>query len=111
MESLHNYLTAQIDRCQTHCAKLRSDNRADEAVFEKIRGNVFDIFRSVLTAAEKQSEPESFFRERLEQIPAQWEHALTLAKEHGDDEKAHIESIKLSAVREIRAFLSLEVKP
>ena len=32
---------------------LRADDRADEAAFEKIRANVYDSFRTVLSVAEK----------------------------------------------------------
>lgn len=105
MESLNQYLTSQVSACQRRCAELQADQREDEAVFEKIRCNVFDIFRTVLTAAEKQPDPPAFFRSRLDQIPASWEKALEQAEKHGDAEKAHIESVKLEAVRQIRARL------
>lgn len=111
MESLKNYLTNQSRLCAERCATLEADHRRDEAVFEKIRSNVFEIFLAIANAAQKQPEPVSFFRAKLDQIPAAWEHSLSLAEHFHDSDKAHIESVKLEAVREIRAFLSREVNP
>ena len=101
------YFDERIAACQAAAAALNADNRADEAVFEKIRMNVYDIFRTVYTAGEKVSggDPEKqlgFLRHRLEEIPAGWRTSLEMAQSHGDTEKAHIEQIKLEAVGEIR---------
>ena len=108
MKTLKQYLASQAEACARRFDALRADCREDEAVFQRIRGNVFDIFRTVADAAEKQPEPMAFFRQRLTDIPAAWETALMQAQRHGDEGKAHIESIKLEAVREIRAFLGKE---
>ena len=105
MESLQSFLIEQADACKARAAALTADNRQDEAVFEKIRSNVFEIFTAVLNAARKQPEPMDFFRRQLTAIPSNWEAALALAKAHGDDAKAHTEEIKLDALRTIRAYL------
>ena len=47
------YLEERIAACRQKEAALVADSRADEAVFEKIRANVHDIFRTVLSVAEK----------------------------------------------------------
>lgn len=102
MESLQKFLNEQAEACKALATSLTADNRQDEAVFEKIRGNVFEIFTAVLNAARKQSDPVDFFRRQLTAIPANWEAALEKAEAHGDEAKAHTERIKLDAVRAIR---------
>lgn len=108
MDSLHTFLTEQAAICRTRAAVLTADQRNDEAIFEKIRCNVFEIFTSVLTAARQQPEPMAFFCRQLDAIPANWEAALEKAKAHGDDGRAHTELVKLEAVRVIRARLEGE---
>ena len=102
MDSLLTYLTDQAALCKARAATLTADDRGDEAVFEKIRANVFEIFLSVWNTARKQPEPMAFFRRQLAAIPANWEAALEKAKAHGDEARAHTELLKLEAVRAIR---------
>lgn len=104
---INTYFEEKIDACQAAAAALSADNRADEAVFEKIRMNVYDIFRAVYNAGEKVSggDPEkqlNFLRHRLDEIPGSWQTALEAALSHGNSEKVHIEQIKLDVVAEIR---------
>ncbi len=108
MESLHTFLTARVADCQAKATALTADSRYDEAVFEKVRGNVFDIFRTVLETARKTDHPEAFFRARLTDIPAHWSAALEQAERHRDSRRAHTEQFKLEAVREIEAHLNRE---
>ena len=49
---MDRWLEEKIRRCGRRSQTLRADDRADEAVFEKIRANVHDIFRTVLSVAE-----------------------------------------------------------
>ena len=108
MESLHQFLNGQAAACMERAAALTVDDRRDEAVFEKIRGNVFEIFSAVLNTAKSQPEPMVFFRRQLDAIPANWEAALEKAKAHGDEAKAHTELLKLEAVRAIRAHMEVD---
>ena len=108
MESLHQFLNEQAAACKERAAALTADDRRDEAVFEKIRGNVFEIFSAVLNTAKSQPEPMVFFRRQLDAIPANWEAALEKAKAHGDEAKAHTELLKLEAVRAIRAHMEVD---
>lgn len=105
-QKLSSYLLEQRNLCETRIRDLSRDGREDEAVFEKIRLNVFDIFRTVLSAAKtatgSQEEAVRFFLERLHQIPQAWEKSLAAAQSHGDDAKVHIEKLKLDAVAQIR---------
>ena len=50
---MDRWLEEKIRRCGRRSQTLRADDRADEAAFEKIRANVYDIFRTILSVAEK----------------------------------------------------------
>ncbi len=93
----------RMAQCQARCKTLRADSRGDEARFEQIRANVFGIFRTLY--ATLRDKPDQLARQ-LTVIPAAWEESLSLALRHGDEEKAHIERIKLAAAEEIRTALS-----
>lgn len=102
------YLEKEIEHSNLQQKKLQADERADEAVFAKIRMNVFDIFRSVFSVAAKtygedEEKIRIFFLSRTEQIPQNWHLSLQKAKEHNDVEKIHIETIKLETLAEIKA--------
>ena len=105
MESLHEFLNEQAIVCRAKAVELAQDDRQDEAVFEKIRCNVFEIFSAVLNTAQKQPDPRAFFLRQLTAIPANWEAAYEKAKAHADESLAHTEQVKLEAVRAIRERL------
>ncbi len=110
MDNLMQFLEARIQKCRERAAELEKDFRKDEAVFEKVRENVYDIFKTVLSVAQSQHGGDDaamrlFFESRLNQIPAAWEASLEKAKLHGDDNKALIEEIKLAAISDIKAAL------
>ena len=103
---IHRYFRSAKDECQSQIAALQADCRSDEAVFAKIRLNVFDIFHTVFSAGEKAAGEDdckltAFFRERLARIPESWRTALEKAEGHGKTEAAHIERIKLDVVAQI----------
>ena len=79
----------------------------DGGNFEKVRANVYEIFKTILSAAEKVYGTDNiaekrFFLEKADQIPKSWTASYENAKQHGDIEKMHMESIKLDTVREIK---------
>ena len=101
------YFEEKIAACRAAVAALNADNRADEAIFEKISMNVYGIFQSVYNAGEQvcggnQAKRLDFLRVRLERILSEWEAACENAMLHGDSEKMHIERLKLDAVSEIK---------
>ena len=101
-------LNEKIAACATEAKALELDDRRDEAVFAKIRMNVYDIFRTVFKASVTQNDADAFFLEKLEQIPENWRTSLSMTLQHGNTEKAHIEQIKLDTAAEIRRlFLQL----
>lgn len=105
MDTLLTFLTKQAALCRARAVALAEDQRGDEAVFEKIRCNVFELFAAVHKAASKQPYPMDFFCQQLDSIPANWETAYQKAKAHGDNGRAHTELVKLEAVRVIRKRL------
>ena len=102
----HQYFQAAKSVCQTQIAALQADHRADEAVFVKIRLNMFEIFHSVFavgenTVGEDESKLTAFFRDRLTRIPMSWKTTLEKAEQHGNTEAVYIENIKLDTVAQI----------
>ena len=122
VEKFLAYFDAQIAACRQREKELLEDHRLDERVFEKVRGNVYDIFRTVLTVAVKQAAQgkvveegpssdvaegiRSFFLKKAAQIPKSWQTSYDKAKEHGALEKMQMESIKLETIQEIKAELA-----
>lgn len=108
LQQLITWFEDQITVCNEHQQSLLADDRSDEATFEKIKANVYDIFRTILSVANNTcrgdaNEVKNFFLLKAEQIPASWIASHEKAKQHGDIEKMQIESLKLDTIREIRA--------
>ena len=107
MEDMLRFLEVRIAACRERAGQLENDLRKDEAVFEKVRENVYDIFRTVLKVAGKQHGDDeairSFFASRLRQIPSSWRQSLEAARQHGDTQKAWMEEIKLAVIDDITA--------
>lgn len=108
---MNAYFDEQIALCNQRSKELLADSRGDEAVFEKVKANVFDIFRTVLSAAEKSCKGDAeaaarFFLLKLEQIPSNWVESYEKAKQHNDTDKMRTEEIKLDALRQIKEHFS-----
>lgn len=102
-----SYFDEQITACQQRSKMLAEDDRMDEGNFEKIRENVYEIFKTILSAAERVCEKDelakrAFFLQKAEQIPTSWRMSYETAKQNGDVRKMHIESIKLDTIQEIK---------
>lgn len=102
-----SYFDEQITACQQRSKMLAEDDRMDEGNFEKIRTNVYEIFKTILSAAERVCEKDelakrAFFLQKAEQIPTSWRASYETAKQNGDVRKMHIESIKLDTIQEIK---------
>lgn len=105
-QHVYSYFNKKIVACKAEANALELDDRRDEAVFVKVRLNIYDVFRTVFSAAINNTKTDeqlvSFFRTKMDQIPRSWHASLQLAQQHGDVAKAHIEEIKLDTVTEIR---------
>ncbi len=101
------YLDEKIAACKQRSKQLTADDRTDEGNFEKVRANVYEIFKTILSVAEKVCKEDElakkrFFLQKIEQIPTSWTISYEKAKQHKDVEKMHIESIKLDTIQEIK---------
>lgn len=106
------WLQQRIAVCKEKQAELTADDRKDEAVFERIRANVYEIFHTVLTVACKTSggdtaKARSFFASKLVSLPQNWKTALAAAQKHGDIKRITEECIKLDVLAEIEAQFTL----
>ena len=102
------FLEERAAECKAQDNVLTEEGRFDEAIFEKVKGNVFEIFKTVLDAGVKVcgkdwEKLEKFFRGKLEQIPENWRVSLQKAEVNEDLAKAHLERIKLDGLEEIRS--------
>lgn len=107
LKKLNEYFDAEMSKCHENIKLLSDDDRTDEANFEKIRCNVYEIFKTVFGVAikGKEAEPDKakdFFLSRLETIPSNWQVAYELAQKHSDDFAMHREALKLETVEKIR---------
>ncbi len=101
------YLDEEITRCHQRGKELLADDRRDEATFEKVKANVYDLFRTVFSVAEKTGRGDTeavkrFFLRKMEQIPSNWAAAYEQARKHDDTVRMHLEQIKLDTVHEIK---------
>ena len=105
-EKLTAWLTDRVAACEARSTSLAADGRSDEAKFERIRVNVYDLFRTAVQAIHRAQPNEAaawqMFEQRMEDIPAAWQRSRDLAQQHGDAEKAYIERVKLEAAEDIR---------
>ncbi len=101
------YLEKQAAACRQRGKLLDEDGRIDEGNFEKVRANVYEIFKTILSVAERLYGEDNvakrhFFLQKAEEIPASWAASYEAAQQNGDAEKMHMESLKLDTSREIR---------
>ena len=105
---MREYLEERASACKERGLELAAQGRGDEAAFEKVRANVYDIFRTVLEAALRIGDGDDgaarrFFLMKAEQIPSSWKAARERAALHDDEERLMVEGLKLDTAREIRA--------
>ena len=107
ISKLNGYFDKEISLCEQRSKNLLADDRADEAAHEKIKANVYDIFRTILSVAVKtgKGDPEAvsrFFFLKIQQIPSNWTTAYDQARQHDDTAKMQVEQIKLDTAARIR---------
>ena len=108
IEKMNRFFEEKIAACEQRDRELSEDGCGDEAVFEKVRGNIYDVMRTWLAVGVRISSGNAdaardFFIQRTEQIPASWAAAYDRAKEHDDTVRMQTEQVKMDVVREVRA--------
>ena len=103
---MEQWLGQRISECIAEADRLRKDLRQDEAILETVRGNVYEIVRTVFSTFREDT---GRFLEKMQQITDTWERSGNLAQQHGEYQKTTVEQIKLEAAREALAmFRSLQ---
>jgi replicative superfamily II helicase len=108
-----NELTAMIDVWKQNCIRLSAEGSEDDAILEKIKLNVGDIFGKMFTKVWKDMckdgagniEIDKLTRnyfELLDRITAPWAEKMEKDKAHNLMEKYYIEQIKLETAQQIR---------
>ena len=104
---VNNFFEQRIAVCNEKQRELQKENCSDEADFEKIKANVYDIFKTVLSAGKKQYGDDSlkvrkFLLGKLEQISSDWAASYEKAEQNDDTRKMCIEKIKMNTAQDIR---------
>ena len=106
VSQLNTYFEKKLTECAGQKAALSAEDRRDEANFCQIRANIYDIFRTILSVAERTQNTDEdvagFFTKKLREMKNTWAESGKKAAEHGDDSKAAIEQIKVETAEEIR---------
>lgn len=103
---MNQWFDEQLALCTQRRQELQQQQRTDEAVFEAIKINVYNIFRTVLSAAAASSsasreEACAFFLRKMQEIPSNWTAALEKAQQHGNTTEETLERLKLDTARQI----------
>lgn len=105
-ENFISYLDQQTSAAQGNITRLIKDNRRDEANFEKIRVNLYQMFKTVFQAASRicssEEEQLKFFSARLRMNDEAWSAALAKATKYNDEARILQEQVKLEVLSEVR---------
>lgn len=105
-EAFTRFLDQRTGDVQKKIVQLNQDHRNDEANFEKIRANIFQVIKTVFLAYQKTPGTEqglqAFMDARLTMFQETWTGFLETAREHNDEKRVLQEQVKLEAMKEIR---------
>lgn len=113
-EKYLSYIDDKISHCNRISEEYKADQRKDEADFERIKVNIYEVFRTLFLSDVKKLEGKNLeedkydntlynnYLNRFDTIPANWRASLSRAKEHGDATTQVIEETKLAAAEEIK---------
>jgi hypothetical protein len=102
------WFTESENASRARAATLRADLRADDAILEQVRGNIYRMLGAMFQIAARRSadapaETVPLFLSRAEPHAAEWAENLQKAETHGDAQTAAVERTKSDAFAEIRA--------
>lgn len=110
-EKVYKLLNGIKEQCEVTESSLKADDRLDEALIEKIKGNIADIFLTVFEVSYKQTTAAggdaqmliNKFSDFFVKIPATWKASLEDAKEEDDFETIYKEEAKIAMANHIQA--------
>jgi len=113
-----NFMEKEIIELNKKIEFLIKDDRTDESDLEKIKLNVFCIFKQVYESTYKRfclskDNLSSFFtnyKNFFEKIPQNWYESLEKAKKHKNYEKIFVEEIKIETMLKIKNFFLNYIK-
>ena len=101
MEAFIRYLDARVEAGRKEAEGLAAEGRGDDAVFAKVRTNIYEVCRSVAnTLHDRPGAGPDAVRAQFDRLRAAWSAALGKAREHGDAAAAAIEETKLAALED-----------
>lgn len=118
-EQYLNYIDEKITEHNNLHKQYKADDRKDEADLEKIKANIYEIFKTLFLNDIKQLQGKDLgevkniniyggYLLRFDTIPTNWKVSLDKAIEHGDTVKQVIEENKLAVAKELRdKFLAM----
>lgn len=108
-EKFTKYLDQRISEVNSHILQLTEDNRKDEADFEKIRSNIFQVLKTIFLASARISQQETeqmkYLERNLTGMTETWQKALDNAQQHNDEKRVLQEQTKLEVMNEVRNAL------
>jgi len=107
------YINEKIAEHDNLHKQYKADDRKDEANLEKIKINIYEIFKTLFINDIKQLQGKNLenikdiniyggYLLRFDTIPVNWKKSLSMAKEHGDIVKQVIEECKLAVADELK---------
>lgn len=118
------YLEENISICEKRCLELKSEQRSDEGNLEKVKANIYGVFKSILLAVEKQvsskntsNEQDVYevfcqsFLQKIDTLPSTWRLNLEKAKKFDDTITQVIEETKLAVVEDLKlTFVTMSAR-
>ena len=96
------YLESRISEGKEEIITLEADGRKDDAIFARVRTNIYDVCRTVSQAlADRPGAGISAVKVQLERFRMSWSAALEKAKLHDDINAVAVEETKLAALDDI----------
>lgn len=105
MDMFNDYIETKIAKLSAEVKNLEENYRQDDAVFAKIKINVFDICKTVFKVFLKTKPKASLYNEyikKLDEFEKAWSDSAAKAEEFGDMKKSAAEEAKLFALAEVK---------